>query len=112
MSCSSCSGQIVDEPVVIGGTYYWLLTAYKDDVIWDLTGATITHYFQKPDRTIKSYSAIILVATDGTAYQINPSSTFDSVGVWKHSWKILQSGIEIESAFEEFPVHKSLASLA
>ena len=102
----------MDEPVVLGGTYYWLVTTYKDDEVWDITGATVTHYFRTPDNDVKSAVMTILNGPDGTAFHINASDIFDEKGIWEHSYKVELSGIEVESAPEEFTVYKSLSAMA
>ena len=103
---------MASEPIVMGGTYYWKLTATKDGAVWDLTGATITITFFTPSGTTKEYAAAILVAANGTAFYVNPTATFDAKGPWSVSWQVTQSGVIQETQEDSFTVYRSLASIA
>lgn len=106
------------EPVVVGGTYEWYATIYKNIVtapgiypVWDLTGATIMLTFVSPLLVKTQYTATIDVAANGTVYYTNPAGLFTAAGFWSRSWKISQSGIILESKARTFEVFASMAAV-
>ena len=106
------------EPVVIGGTYDWLITAKINTQAaptvygaWDLTGATVTVSFVPPSGDATQLSATILSATAGTAHYINLAALINVVGDWGISWKVSKSGTILESQITYFKVYASGAAL-
>ena len=73
------------------------VTLYDDDVAVDVTGASITFYFQKPDQTTLTKSGVIGDAAGGVVYYDTVAGDLDQVGSWKlqvrvvydasHDWK-------------------------
>lgn len=95
MSCAS--------PVTIGSTYRWTpldstgtrVGFRKDDVIWDLTGATVSILFEDPGGNVSTFTATVDDATNGKAYYDNLTTLFDEAGVWTRTWKVVQGSITI-----------------
>ncbi len=106
------------EPVVIGGTYDWLVTARINTQAaptvfgaWDLTSATVTVSFVPPSGDATQFSATVLSATSGTAHYINLAALFNVTGDWGVSWKFSKSGTILETAITYFKVYASGAAL-
>lgn len=83
----------VGDPLIMGNTYRFMLTAKKDGEIWPLTGATIKLFLQDPSGNVDSHDATILDADAGTAYYDSSVGDLDQRGRWKRSWEISQSGV-------------------
>ena len=105
------------QPIVIGGTYNWLLTATINTEaaptvfgLWDITGATVTISFLPPSGAGQHFSATVL-ASKGQARYINGTTLFDTAGEWGMSWKVSLSGTVLESQVTNFTVYPSGAAL-
>lgn len=115
------------QPVVIGGTYDWLLKPAMINTqaapgvfgIWDITGATVTvsflYYGNGPDAAPTTvgqhFSATILSGTSGTAHYVNATTLFTTAGTWGITWKVVLSGIVLETEVSFFKVKASGAAL-
>lgn len=99
----------IDQPIVVGNTHNFKLTAKKDGVIWDISGATITLSLRKPDGTILSpFSASITNGPLGLAnYQV-ADTVLDTAGDWARQWKVEKSGVELKTKIIPFTVDPSL----
>ena len=111
---------MASEPIVVGGNYLWQLSAKKDGVTYNLTGATVTLSFYQPSTVTKrQYTATVTDGPGGLAEYQNPTGTFspDSAGVdvsgdWVRSWKVVKSGVVLESREIRFKVYASTAAKA
>jgi hypothetical protein len=82
------------DPLGVGGTYKFQPEGgfTKDGNPWDITGATVTLYFQRPDGTQFSRDASGNI-TATTTYYVSSTSDLDQVGVWWFSFKVVLGGI-------------------
>lgn len=106
----SASGASCDEvPAVVtcGSTKQFKLTASIDRgagfVIWDLTSATVTVLFTKPDGTSLTALATVTDGPAGVAIHLNAASFFVAadVGDWRLAWMVEDSGV-VEVSLPEF----------
>lgn len=106
------------QQVVVGGTYDWFLNPATINTeaaphvfgAWDLTGATVTISFISPTGVGQHFTASLLAAR-GTARYINTTALFNVAGDWGISWKIVQSGVVLESQILTFRVYPSGAAI-
>ncbi len=83
----------VDQPIVVGDTVDFKLTAKKDSAVWDITGATVTFYLMKPDGTILSpFTATLSSPTLGIAHYQVATTVLSVAGKWQRQWKVVTSG--------------------
>lgn len=113
---------MVQQPVVVGGTYNWFLNASINTEAaptvygaWNLTGATVTvsflYYGSGTTPTAAyHYTATIVTAASGTCRYINAASLFNTAGTWGVSWKVSLSGTVLESDIIKFKVSDSGAA--
>lgn len=95
------------EPVVVGGTYNWKLTATKDGAAYDLTGATVVLTFVSPSGTRTQYT--FTAAASSPAYE-NPTGLITTHGEWIRSWKTTLSGVVLETREIPFTAYRSRAA--
>lgn len=79
--------------LTVGSQYRFRATLTKDGMVWDLTGATITLNFKKPDGSTSTRSASLLVASSGQVYYDSTVADLDQAGEWRRSWKVNLGGI-------------------
>jgi len=84
--------------VVLGNTYRFKLTATKDEVTWDLTGAAVLLFLRSPAGVVTQKAGSVLVAGDGTAYYDSEVSDLQAAGVWSRAWEVTQGAVVQESA--------------
>jgi hypothetical protein len=104
------------QPVVVGGTYDWLLNASINSEAapnvfgaWNITGATVTVSFVPPSGPGSHFTAVLLGGT-GQAHYVNATSLFSVAGIWGVSWKVSLNGIVLESQVVNFTVYPSGAA--
>jgi hypothetical protein len=99
----------IDQPIVVGNTHDFKLTAKKDGSVWDISGATITLYLRKPDGTVLSgFSASITNGPAGLAHYQVDNDDLDVAGDWARQWKVVKSGVELKTKIIPFTVDPSL----
>lgn len=79
--------------LTVGSQYRFLDTLTKDKRLWDLTGATVTIYFKRPDGTTFSQSASLFSATVGQVNYDCSTSDLNQAGNWTRSWKVVLGGV-------------------
>lgn len=101
-------------PLTLGSTYQHLskdlvtgLGIKKNGVVWDLTGATVSVIFERPDETEFTRVATITDAANGLASYTNPAGELDVIGTWTKCWQVVQGSISIRSLPETFLVKDS-----
>lgn len=73
----------------ISGTDRLRATLRKDEVPWDITSATITFRFEKPDRTTRfNRAAVIEDGAGGVCYYDTVTTDLDTVGYWTVSVRV------------------------
>ena len=82
---------------VTGNTYKFRLTATRNGVIWDLTGATVKIGLKSPSGAGTIKTAVIANATGGIVEYDSVVADLNAAGVWSRSWEITQSAIVQES---------------
>ena len=87
----------VIDPLTIGSTYRFRLVAKKDGVTWDLTAATISLLFRKPDGTSLTGSATVTDGPGGVAEYVCSTTDLDIIGGWRLSWKVV-AGVIVQSS--------------
>ncbi len=81
-------------------TYRFRLTATKDGVVFDLTGATVTLTFRRETRTASPAlvaSATVEGGTGGTAYYDCTTTDLADEGRWYRQWRVVLSPLDLES---------------
>lgn len=95
----------VQEPIVVGDTPDFILTAQKDGVVWNLTGATVTLTLYSPIGTVLGpYTATISNPTGGVAHYQVPTDTILDPGDWHRRWVCVQGGIRASTRKKVFSV--------
>lgn len=87
-----------------GSTHRFQLTATKDGVVWDLTGATVTLYLIDTAGVQTNYTATISDPTAGVAYYDVSTSVLNQSGQWARAWRVVQSGVTLWSVRTGFYV--------
>ncbi len=107
---------MLPQPVVLGGTYEWLLNATVNTETaptvfgaWDLTAATVTVSFMPPSGAGRHFTATLVSGT-GKARYINLASLFNIAGTWGVSWRVSQGDTILESQITYFTVYPSGAA--
>lgn len=94
----------INSEIFAGGTYRWKLTALKDGVSWDLTGGTITIYFQKRNESAVSFECTI----DGDeAYYDNETDLLTEGDLYVR-FQVSLSGIVVSHSWLHYYVHGSI----
>lgn len=84
--------------ITTASTFEFLLTATKNGVVWDLSGATVTIFFQQPDGiNLAGKPATILVPAAGTASYVTTTTDITIPGQWYVCWQVSQAGVVINS---------------
>ncbi len=96
--------ELIEEPVVVGGTYNWELTASKDGVVWDITGGAVLFYLRDPSGNVAHYTASITDPTVGVAGYVNAAADIDEAGVWSKRFKVTVAAIVQFTGWEDFLV--------
>lgn len=76
------------QPIVVGDTIDFELTAQKDGAIWDLTNGVVSLYLVSPNRSYGPLNANIYDPTNGKVKYQCTTSMINTNGVWKRQWKI------------------------
>lgn len=84
------------------------LTASKDSATWNISGATVTLYLEKPDGTTVTKAGSIDTSASGTAHVDLTTTDLDTAGSWRRSWKVSVSGVTLESSPINFSVDPNL----
>jgi len=93
------------EPIVVGDTATFQLTARKDGAIWDISGATVSLRLRKPDGTVLTpLDASITDGPAGVARYTTDTDLLDSVGDWRRQWTVSKSGVVLSSQSVNFAV--------
>lgn len=88
-----------------GSTHRFELTATKDGVTWDLTGAVVTLALTDPAGNEDTYTATLSATpTNGVAYYDVATTVLDQAGTWSRVWKVVQSGVTMWSTRQPFHV--------
>ena len=97
------------QPIVVGNTMDFQLAAGQGGIAWDLTEATVSLEFRRPDGTIVGpSSATITDGPGGLAHFQCLDTLLDIDGRWARQWKVTQSGVELASKQIVFLVAPSL----
>jgi hypothetical protein len=89
--------------VVKSGTYNFVLVPTKDGVAWDLTGATVTLTFHKPNGG--TFERAAAVAGGGaTASYTTTTGDLDAAGLWVRVWRVVSGAIDLRSVPQFFDV--------
>ncbi len=100
----------ISQPIVVGDTVDFTLNARKDGSTWNITGATVTLYLQKPDATVLSpFSATVSGGADGIAHYQVATTVLSVAGTWGLQWKVSLSGVVAWSKVITFTVYPALA---
>ncbi len=78
-------------------TYTFSLEATKDEVVWDITGATVTLLLRKPSGTVVTKSATITNGAGGLAEYTTLTTDLDVVSTWSRAWNIVLGSIDVRS---------------
>jgi hypothetical protein len=86
-------GQII----TVGSTHRFrpLSGFKKDGVVWDITGATVTIIFTKPDGTQVTKSATLVTPGSGIAEYVTLTADFDVAGTWYYKWRVVQGSVDL-----------------
>ena len=82
---------------VLGSTAIFRLTALKDGVVWDLSGATVTLLLRPPSGATAVKSATVTDAPGGVAQYTATTTDILTVGQWFFAWRVVQASIDITS---------------
>ncbi len=66
----------------VGNTERVTFTIYKDEVPWDVTSATVTFRFKRPNKTTFDRAAVIGNGPAGVVYYDTVDGDFDVPGQW------------------------------
>lgn len=97
---------MADPKFTTGSTHTFRLEATKDEVTWDITGATVTLRLFDPSGNSADYTATLTTPTSGIADYTVATSVLDEVGNWKRQWKVVQSGVTLWSRKIDFWVEQ------
>lgn len=92
------------DTLTVSSTYLWKLTATKDGVAWNLTGATVTLLLRRPDGTTATKTATVVNAAGGVAEYTGLTTDLDVSGSWTRTWRVVQSNIDVRSVPQRFLV--------
>ncbi len=99
-----------DQHIVVGNTVSFQATVRLNNVVWDITGATVLIYIRDPDGNWDSpFTATIDDGPAGHAEYTVPTTTFDDNGTWVIQWKFSKAGIVKWSDQIEFEVYSAAA---
>jgi hypothetical protein len=84
-----------DMPYTVGGTHRFEHAAWADGEAWDLTGATVTLHFRRPDGTTFARTATITDAAAGEAEYTTLTTDLDTAGWWARAWEVTQGGVVV-----------------
>ena len=90
--------------LVTGSQYRFMATLTRNGSVWDLTGATVTLSFKRPDATTTSKSASLLSAAAGQVNYDSETTLFDQAGTWTRSWTITLASITYKTVPIQFTV--------
>lgn len=96
--------------MVVGNTYIFRLTATKDGVIWDLTGASVKFGLVSSSGVLSTKTATITNAVGGIAEYVSVVSDLNAAGIWIRSWQIEQGALVQESVPLSFAVIAGLVA--
>ena len=88
--------------ITTGSTVVFRLEAKKDQVIWDITGATVVLRLIKPNETEMNLSATIINGPAGIAEYQATTLDLDAEGTWSRAWEVSLSGVILWSKRREF----------
>ena len=80
-------------PLTVGSVYRFRLTAKKDGVVWNLTGATVQLLLRNPSGTTTTYAATLTEPTEGIADYTSSTGDLSVIGGWRRSWKVTQGTV-------------------
>lgn len=90
--------------LVSGSQYRFMATVTRNGSVWDLTGATVTLSFKRPDGTSTSRSASLLSAANGQVNYDSATVDLNQAGTWTRSWSISLGGIVYKTPPIQFTV--------
>ena len=94
-----------DQELVVGDTAIFGLAVKKNDLTWDISGATVELYLRDPSGNWSTaYSATVTSGADGEAQYSAATTVLDEAGTWFRQWKVSVSGIVKYSDGQEFEV--------
>lgn len=76
----------------------------KDGAVYNLTGTTVSLLLIKPDGTVLTKAATLDDAANGVASYTTTTTDFDTAGIWKRQWKVVDGSIVLRSAPVAFEV--------
>ncbi len=79
--------------LVVGSQYNFLDVITRNGVIWDLTGATVTIYFKRPDATTFSFTGTLTTPTSGQVSYQCATTDLNQAGQWTRAWKVVLNGV-------------------
>lgn len=94
--------------MVVGNTYKFRLTATKDGIAWDLTGAAVKLNIVSSSGVLATKTATITNAVGGIAEYTSIAADLNAAGIWVRSWQIDQGTIVQESVPLSFAVTPGL----
>lgn len=78
-------------------TWTFKLTATRDGVAWNLTGATVNFYLRKPDGTLLTKTATVTDAAGGIAEYTALTTDLDVSGSWTRAWQVTSGATVLRS---------------
>jgi hypothetical protein len=101
----------VKQPIVVGSTPEFTLTARRSGEPWDLTGGAVKLYLRDPDGIVLGpYTATLDDPTAGGAVVQVAADVIDAAGVWRRQWRVeAGDGAVAWSTQIRFPVESALA---
>ncbi len=93
------------EPIVIGSTYRWFPSFYKDGA--QFTPTTITINFRSPTNVLSSFS---MTVSGNTGLYTNLTTLFTAAGQWNRSYTLTEGGIVLQSKGITFKVYPSVSA--
>lgn len=79
-------------PLTVGSQYKFLDTITKNGAVWDLTGATVTIFFKRPDGSTFSTAGSLHDADSGQVTYTCSTSDLSVAGNWTRSWRVVLGG--------------------
>lgn len=98
----------ISTQLVVGAAVRFLLTPQQNGAPWNVTGATITFIFVRPDLTTLTKSATV-ASGGGYAYYDTSTSDLNEDGTWTISFLVILGGTTVESQAIAFGVYPSVA---
>ena len=86
---------MADPVYIIGNTHKFLLAAEKDGLTWDLSSATVTLIFVKPDWSQVTKSATLVSGPAGTAQYTTLTTDLDQSGKWRRFWRVVDGSVDL-----------------